>query len=221
MTTPDSRFARLSRVRRVAAGALMLLGTVLVPHAAGADSWPAAVTLTRFSDDGRFFVRITPGKSLGDTWGFGGSQKGPYASARFYALQRDRSYRLVREVSLLNPVAPVDAIVSKHGYLVTFDNWHNLGFGKVLAVYDLRGKPIAAYELDELYPAERLGTIVRSVSSRYWRCAPHHFVDPAEQTQVYVREAQGGYFVLTVATGAVVYHPGHVKECSPPEVPRR
>jgi len=194
---------------------------LLMPAAVGADSWPGPVTLTRFSDDGRFFVRITPGSSVGDTYGFAGEPKGPYASAQFYALQADGSYRLVKRTSLLNPIAPVDAIVTKRGYLVTFDNWHNLGFGKVLAVYGPSGDPIASYTLEQLYSADQLRRIRQSVSSRYWRCAPFHFVDPAEQTQLYVREALGGDFVLTIATGTIAYHANHIPNCVAPELPRR
>jgi len=193
---------------------------LLTPFASGGDDWPGPTTLVRFSDTGEFFVRISPGRSLGDTWGFTGAAKGPYASARFYALQPDKSYHLVSEVSLLNPVAPVDALVTRRGYLVTFDNWHNLGFGKVLAVYAPSGKPVAGYELEQLYPSDQIKKIRESMSSRYWRCAPFGFVDPTEQTQLYIREALGGEFVLTIATGTITYHPNHIKDCVPPEIPR-
>jgi hypothetical protein len=127
----------------------------------------------------------------------------------------------VREAALLNPVAPVDAVVSKRGYLVTLDNWHNIGHGKVLAVYDPSGRPVVSYELEQLYPGERIKLLRESVSSRYWRCAPIHFVDPAEQTQLYIREALGSSFVLIVASGAITHHAGQVTDCVPPEVPRR
>ena len=201
----------------------LLLAAVLglLPVGAGADSWPGPVVLNRFSESGDFFVRIVPGRSVGDTWGFKGAPKGPYATARFYALQADRSYRLVSEVSLLNPVAPVDALVTRRGYLVTFDNWHNMGFGKVLAVYDPGGKPVASYELEQLYAPHKIERIRQSESSRYWRCQPFGFVDPPEQTQLYVREALGGEFVLTIASGAIEYRPNQIKDCVPPELPRR
>jgi hypothetical protein len=162
-----------------------------------------------------------PGKSVGDTVGLAGDAKGEYAHARFYALQPDQSYRLGRDVALLNPVAPVDAVVNKRGYLITLDNWHNLGYGKVLAVYDSRGRTVSSYELEQLYTDGRIKNLRQSVSSRYWRCAPVHFVDPADQTQLYIREALGGYFVLAIASGAVTYHAGNISECVPPEMPRR
>lgn len=186
-----------------------------------ADDSPGPITLTRFSDDGAFFVRIIPGKSVGDTVGFAGAAKGEYARARFYALRQDDSYHLVRNITLLNPVAPVDALVNKRGYLITLDNWHNLGYGKVLAVYDASGRTVSSYELEQLYGGGRIKNLRASVSSRYWRCAPVHFVDPADQTQLYIREVLGGYFVLTIASGAITYHAGNISECVPPELPRR
>jgi len=201
--------------------ALLVLAAAIPPSNSTADDWAGPVTLTRFSDDGGFFVRIIPGNSIGDTVGFAGAPKSDYAHARFYAQQPDASYRLVRDAVLLNPVAPVDAVVNKSGYLITLDNWHNLGYGKVLAVYDPNGRTVRSYELEQLYPGERVKNLRESVSSRYWRCAPVHFVNPAEQSQLYIREALGGYFVLTIASGAVAYHAGNITECVQPEFPRR
>ena len=201
--------------------ALLVLAAAIPPSNSTADDWPGPVTLTRFSDDGGFFVRIIPGNSIGDTLGFAGAPKGGYAHARFYALQPDGSYRLVRDAVLMNPVAPVDAVVNKSGYVITFDNWHNLGYGKVLAVYDPSGRTVRSYELEQLYPGDRVRKLRESVSSRYWRCVPVHFVDPAEQRQLYIREALGGYFVLTIASGTVAYHAGNITECVPPDIPRR
>ena len=66
-----------------------------------------------------------------------------------------------------------------------------------------------------------MDTIPRSVSSRYWRCAPIHFVEPKEQKAVYVPEALGGYFVFTLATGGVVHAPGTRKDCRPPQTLER
>lgn len=179
-----------------------------------ADDWPGARAMTVFSEDGTRFVRVEPGNSIGDTVGFAGANRGSYATALFYVRQADRSYRLAAEVSLLNPVAPVDLRLSNSGYLITFDNWHNLGFGKVVAVYDPTGKPLASWELEQLYSAEQIGAILSSQSSRWWRCLPLHFVDPKEQTKVYVRESLGGSFVFDLANGSFAYTPGKA-ECQP------
>jgi hypothetical protein len=150
-------------------------------------------------------------------WGFGRARKGKYAQALYYALQADRSYKLLHEIQLQNPVAPVDLLLSDRGQFVSFDNWYNLGYGKVVAIYGTSGKLVRSYEIGQLYPSSLQQKIPTSVSSRHWRCQPIHFVEPAEQKSVYVPEVMGGYFVFTLATGEMIYTGGARKECvSPP-----
>ena len=107
---------------------------------ASADSWAAPQVREVFSASRDHFVRVIPGKAVGHTFGFAGpgkgAEKGAYAAAEFYQRQADQSYRLIKTTTLLNPVAPVDYFVSNDGRLVTIDNWHNRGYGIVLAVYD-------------------------------------------------------------------------------------
>jgi hypothetical protein len=202
-------------VRRVAGTALLALTCAL---GVGADDWPAATVQNVFSENGRYFVRIVPGKAVGDTVGFGGAPTGPYARGEFYSRQTDRSYQLTADVSLQNPVSPTDALVTNGGYLVTFDNWHNFGYGKIVAIYEPTGRLVRAFVLDDLYQPDRLKKLPLSVSSRWWRCAPQGFVDPADQTEIYVFEYFGGTFTFKVRTGAHEYHPGH-KTCDPPRGP--
>lgn len=104
----------------------IVLAWMCVVHVA-ADDWPAATIQNVFSDNGRYFVRIVPGTSTGDSVGFAGAPKGPYARGEFYATGSNRSYQLVADIALQNPVSPTDALVTNGGYLVTFDNWHNFG----------------------------------------------------------------------------------------------
>jgi hypothetical protein len=191
---------------------LLLLGA----GTAGADDWPGPRVFAAFSESGRFFVRIVPGESVGDTVGFAGAPKGRYATALLYALQADRGYRLQHEITLANPVSPLSALVADDGAFITFDNWHNVGFGQVVAIYAPTGRLVRGWELTDLYARDKVDTIPRSVSSRSWRCAPVHFVDPKEQKRVYVPEALGGYFVFTLATGGVEYTAGTRKECTRP-----
>jgi hypothetical protein len=199
----------------VALLALVLTGGVT----AGADDWPAPRVFTVWSESGRVFVRFSPGDSVGDTAGFSGAPRGKYATAVLYALQSDRSYRLQQEVTLANPVLPLAALVADDGRLITFDNWHNVGFGKVVAIYAPDGKLVRAWELTDLYAKDKLDNIPRSVGSRYWRCARVHFVDPKGQHEVYVPEALGGYFVFTLANGKVAHTPGTRTQCQRPETP--
>lgn len=197
-----------------------MVGSVLLllAQAVAADSWPGPRVMTVFSEDGSRFVRVEPGESIGDSVGFAGAGRGAYAQALFYERRADRSYRLVSQVALLNPVAPVDLLLSNGGTLTAFDNWHNVGYGKVIAIYGPTGTPIASWTLEQLYTPEQLRSIRASVSSRWWRCSPFHFVDPREQTQVYVRESLGGYFVLDLAKGAFSYFKG-TADCQAPGGP--
>ena len=197
----------------------IVLCVLLTPSSGWADSWAGARPFQVFSESGKYFIRVIPGDSIGDTVGFAGARKGIFAHARYYALQADRSYKLRHEVKLQNPVAPVDLLLSDQGQFVTFDNWHNLGYGKVVAIYAATGKLLRSYELNQLYSSSLQEKIPASVSSRHWRCQPVHFVEPKEQARVYVPEVLGGYFVFTLATGEMVYTAGARKECVPPQGP--
>jgi hypothetical protein len=198
---------------------ILVVFSLLLSRQVQADDWAGARSFQIFSESGKYFVRFVPGESIGDSVGFAGARKGKYASALLYALQADRSYKLLHEITLQNPVAPVDALVADQGYFITFDNWHNLGYGKVVAIYGPAGKLIRSFELSDLYPGQMSERIARSVSSRHWRCRPSHFVEPKEQKSVYIAEALGGYFVFTLARGDMAYKPGARKECVAPQGP--
>src|SRR2546426_9937865 len=58
---------------------------------AQADDWPAPVIREAFSHSRAYFVRVVPGKSFGDTVGFSGAAKGPFATAEFYRLEKERA----------------------------------------------------------------------------------------------------------------------------------
>lgn len=182
------------------------------------DDWPGAQVQNLFSKDGSHFVRIAPGTSWGDTVGFAGAGKGEYARGLFYALQEDRSYRLVADVALANPISPVDGLVTDRGELIAFDNWHNFGFGAAVAIYDPLGKLRASYTLEDLYGVEKAALVPQSVSSRWWRCDPMGFVDPESQTAVYVFEHFGGTFAFVLSPPSFSYSPGKA-ECRKPEGP--
>ena len=195
------------------------LYVLLTPSTGWSDDWPGAQPFQVFSDSAKYFVRVIPGESIGDTVGFAGARKGKFAQALYYALQADRSYKLLHEIKLQNPVAPVALLVSDQGQFIAFDNWHNLGYGKVATIYAPTGKLVRSYELSQLYIASLQEKIPTSVSSRHWRCQPIHFVEPKEQKRVYVAEVLGGYFVFTLATGEMVYTAGARKECVSPAEP--
>jgi len=173
---------------------------------ARADNWPAAQVKEVFSKSREWFVRVVPGESLGDTFGFAGSTKGAYARAEFYRRQQGRSYRLVQEIRLLNPVAPVLFFVTDRGYLTTLDNWHNMGYGKVVASYSPQGRLVSSYELKALFSAEEIQQFQHSVSSIWWR-----------KDTAYVRSGQHSVYVVVDENGReLIFEPetGDWQYCS-------
>jgi hypothetical protein len=182
--------------------ASLLVGALVAPQARG-DSWAAPRTSEAFSASREYFVRVLPGESLGDTFGFAGERKGRYATAEFYRRGEDRSYRLIAETGLSNPIAPVEFLVADSGHLITVDNWHNVGYGKVVSVYDARGKLIRSYELRELFTPEEIRRFPHSVSSIHWRKGPLYIRQ--DQKTALVTVAEGADFLFGMETGRFKY----------------
>jgi hypothetical protein len=191
-------YAHLSSLRCLTAGLLLVISEPLV-----ADDWPAPKTREVFSQSREYFVRILPGESVGDSYGFAGAKKGRYATAEFYRRSPDRSYRLAAEASLVNPVAPVEFFVSDAGRLATVDNWHNRGYGKVVAIYGADGKLLRAYELVELFDPTDIQGFVHSVSSIYWRNGPLYIRQ--DQKTLLVTVKPGADFLFGLETGHYKY----------------
>jgi hypothetical protein len=178
-----------------------LLIAVFAGGVGGADDWPAATIKEVFSESREWFVRVVPGKSLGDTFGFAGSPKGPYARAEFYRRASDRSYRLTTEITLDNPIAPVRFLVTDRGYLVTFDNWHNVGYGKMIVSYAPSGRRAASYELEDLVSTREIEAFTHSTSSIHWRTETLYV--RAGQRAVYVAlDDKGTELIFEPETGA-------------------
>ena len=183
----------------------LLLALILAPGPAVlADEWPSAVVKEVFSPSRNWFVRVTPGKSVGDLRGFSGAPKGPYATADFFHRQPDRSYGLTSTATLLNPVAPYEFFVTDSGFLVTLDNWHNLGYGKVVAFYSNEGKPVRAYELSDLFNKDEIEKFVHSVSSIHWHKAAGSYIRPGGSTFNVTMDDNGASLIFEL-TGSYQY----------------
>jgi len=160
----------------------LLALTLIARPLAQADDWPSPVIREVFSQSRAYFVGVIPGNNLGDTFGFSGAAKGPYATAEFYQLEKDRSYRLAATALLLNPVAPVDFFVTNTGHLITLDNWHNTGYGKVVVFYTPLGKTIRAYELSDLFTKDEIDGFGHSESSIQWHKTSGTYIRPGGDT---------------------------------------
>jgi hypothetical protein len=197
-------------MRRVSVISFLLCAVLAVTTmTVKADDWAAAQIKEVFSASREYFVRVTPGESLGDTIGFAGANKGKYATAEFYRRHQDRSYRLVTEVVLLHPMAPVEFFVSNEGRLATVDNWHNLGYGKVVSIYDSGGKIVQSYELKDLFQDDEIKAFRRSVSSIHWRNGPAYIRQ--DQKTLLITVKSGGDFLFGLETGRFKYCETHEK----------
>ena len=163
---------------------LLLVAVLVWPNSARADRWFAAEICEVFSESREWFVRVVPGKSRGDTFGFEGADQGPYATAEWYRRTPSKSYEFLQEGTLANPIAPVSFLVTDRGYLVTLDNWHNLGYGTVVASYAPDGRRVAGYELGMLFSADEVAAFPHSASSIQWRWG-----------RAYVREGQQSVYI--------------------------
>ncbi len=184
---------------------LFCLG-LLVPPALFADSWVSPAPMAKASPDANRFIRVEPGTSLGDTVGFSGAEKGKFAQATYYARSVTQdSYVAYARSQLLNPISPVDMLLNNAGVLVTLDNWHNVGFGAVVVIYGPHGNAIKSYELEDLYPKEKIAAIPRSVSSRWWRCQT---AEPwINDSTVWITDWFGGEFRFSLDDGSFLYEP--------------
>lgn len=189
----------------VTAMSLIIVGLTLHASPSLADQWLAPKPQHVVSANGKYLVWIVPGESLGDTLGFEGSKKGAYARAEFYEKQTDRSFKLIADVFLQNPIAPVNILLNDQGYLITFDNWHNAGYGKVVAIYTPGGVPLRSHELEALYSAKRVEEIPRTVSSRHWLSNNFGFFTATNDPKVYAYDFRGGLFLFDLPSGTFEY----------------
>ena len=105
-----------------------------------ADSWLPAKTISATSENAEWLIRVEPGDSVGNVFGFAGEPKGEYAEATLFKYDRGlENYTKIIKYRTRNPIAPVDILVSNSGWLVALDNWHNFGIGTVVATYDSEG----------------------------------------------------------------------------------
>jgi hypothetical protein len=172
---------------------------------AGADSWPDPKVTVKANDDSQILIRIIPGESIGDVYGFEGLPKGKYAKAEWFHL-KENQYQRYQTKDLMNPVAPVVVEVTNVGGLVTLDNWHNVGIGYIAVIYSETGSVIKKYKLDDIYKKEEIEKMDRSSSSVWWRC--RKTAPMVWEKAVSVIDAFGGLVQFQTDTGAVKYQSG-------------
>jgi TonB family protein len=161
-----------------------------------ADSWALPTKRKYYSLNKKFYFEVTPKKLESQLKYFedkvegrtdaGGVKalKDNRAKGAFYIQSAARGYSKKCEFPLVNEVCPVSALVSDKGdYVVTFDNWHSVGFGDdVVVIYRSNGTLIKKFGLEELLTDGDIETLPRSVSSMWW--GGSHYIDEANHRLV-------------------------------------
>lgn len=156
-----------------------------------ADSWLLPKKEKYYSPNKKYYLEVTPKKLESQLQYFkdkvegrenAGASKGVKenrAKGVFYARRADGGYSKKWEFPLLNEVSPVSAVVSSSGaYIVTFDNWHSVGYGEdVVVIYRSNGDLIKKFGLEDLLTEGDIETLRHSVSSRQW--GGEHYIDDA------------------------------------------
>lgn len=114
---------------------------------------------------------------------------------------------------LTNEVAPVAALIADGGhYVVTFDNWHSMGYGpNVVVIHDGHGRVIRALALNDIVSDEYVFALGHSVSSIHWRGDPYFGPDDTVMVPIVVpgdrQGADGETYVdavIRLSDGAVL-----------------
>lgn len=140
-----------------------------------ADSWLPPKTEVYLSGNGQFRLAITPRDINSPLKYFETKVKGetlPELLGPTGALERmvEGKWLLVWSIKLVNEVSPVSALVSNDGSVVTFDNWHSVGYGDdVVVIYGQDGRLVRSLALDQIVPSYFVDGFQRSVSSIWWR----------------------------------------------------
>ncbi|MDP1632291.1 MAG: hypothetical protein Q8L66_12820 [Caulobacter sp.] len=148
---------------------------------ATADSWPPPKVQTYASSNGQYRFTVFPRGITGPLGYFqdkvegkepAGQRSGTPTVARGVLERRvGDGWQTVWVRPLVNDVSPVEALVSPGGgYVVTFDNWHSMGWGDdVVVIYGRDGTLVRHLGLEDILPKTYVETLPRSVSSIHWR----------------------------------------------------
>ena len=158
---------------------------------ANADTWALPKKEKYYSPNKEFYLEVTPKKLESqlkyfrdkvegrENAGASKEEKDNRAKASFYARRAEGGYSKKWDFSLVNEVSPVSALVSSKGdYVVTFDNWHSVGYGDdVVVIYrsdgvlTLSGHPllrhaaVAAALKWKFEPIEALGDSAKAIGA--------------------------------------------------------
>jgi len=160
---------------------------------ASADEWLLPTVRTYYSQDRHARFTVTPRDISSPLLYFDGKVKGkelagqkPGSSQTFArgVLEKEDGaghWAMVWDHRLVNDVSPVSAVVSNSArYVVTFDNWHSMGWGDdVVVIYGPNASLVRSLALKDILPADYVYALPRSVSSIWWS-GEHTIAEPSD-----------------------------------------
>jgi hypothetical protein len=193
-TTPD--FSVLAR---------LLPGLLTMPFAPAlrGDTWSQPGVVIVSSPSSNYIVRVAPGSEVYNGYESAITNREANASV-IVGTRRDSGVTNVVWIGkLINPSAPVEVYLSDAGYLVTMDNWHNVGYGPVVAIYDPKGRLLRHWSLEELFQPEERHRFSQSISSIHWHAGQAHFGE-GHETNVFVVPAVGKSLRFDLTSGTLL-----------------
>jgi len=143
-----------------------------------ADTWRLPETEKYCSENKKYCLKVEPKKlesqlsyfqdKVGEKENAGADKtvKENYCKGTFSAKGKK-----IWKIQLDNEVSPVSALISNDGdYVITFDNWHGVGYGdNVVAIYSgLTGKLIKKLGLSDFLTESDIYNLPASTSSIHW-----------------------------------------------------
>lgn len=166
----------------IAAIALAVPAMLVWAEPACADSWMLPETTTYLSPGKGCRLTVVPRDLESQLAYFEGKTNNtrnagqhiggtPNATATLERRLPNGQWQRVWSRSLVNDVAPVDALVSdRMDYIVTFDNWHSVGYGDdAIAIYDVANGGVRTFSVEKLLGSDYFAALPHSVSSVAWR----------------------------------------------------
>lgn len=94
---------------------------------------------------------------------------------------------LIWKKDLVNPVAPYEAMITNDGkYVITFDDWYNVGYGEnVMVVYGENGEILKKYGLNEITHLNKNQLSV-SVTSIWWYFGHETYSEKPEKVKILI-----------------------------------
>jgi hypothetical protein len=161
---------------------------IVIAHPLRADEWQAPTPKIFASEGGRHAFKVLDPHINGRCEGV------------LFRLDADGKEQIAWRTKLVN--TPYRVRVDDAGkFVVTIDTYGNLGYEHSLVIYDIEGKVIRDFKLEELLTADEIKTKVKQTeSSRWWAKNADLRV---ERGQLSVRLAWGKDIRVELATGKI------------------